>query len=241
MPNTRFKVQSRTGWVVRLPIVRALCGRGIPETREVLQMAEERLEEAHAMAKADDVRVQDHVEVASALVLGLKLQQTVGQEGFRIFQPRSKTGRWKHQKKLIVKMIVVGQGEQGARCLHVRRPVVRNIVGKTIAHIRVASVEQQVDGVRADGADRKRVALAGQGVPSRWALPGDAGEAGGRGLDALAFLVFSELADVFVLEAVRGDLVAVLQDRPHRGRIEVTSKPGETRFKVTLPIKLVRE
>jgi hypothetical protein len=74
---------------------------------------------------------------------------------------------------------------------------------------------------RADGADRKRVALAGQGVPSRRALPGAAGEAGGRGLDALAFLVFSELADVFVLEAVRGDLVAVLQDRPHRGRIDI--------------------
>ena len=76
--------------------------------------------------------------------------------------------------------------------------------------------------MRADGADRKRVALAGQEVPSRRALPGDVGEAGGRGLDALAFLVFSELADVFVLEAVRGDLVAVLQDRPHHGRIDVS-------------------
>src|SRR5262249_9631476 len=29
-----------------------------------------------------------------------------------------------------------------------------------------------------------------------------------------------ELADVFVLKAMRGDLVAVLEDRPHRGRIE---------------------
>src|SRR5215475_11867287 len=172
-------------------------------------MTEERLEEAHAMAKADDMRVQDHAEIESALVLGIKLQQTVGQEGFRIFQPRSKTGRWKHQKKLIVKMIVVGQGEQGARRTCGRRPVVRNIVGKTIAHIRVASVEQQVDGVRADGADRKRVALAGQRVPSRRTLPGDASEAGGRGLDALPLLVFVELADVFVLKAVRGDLVAV--------------------------------
>ncbi len=49
---------------------------------------EERLEEAHAMAKADDVRVQDQAEIASALVLGIKLQQTVGQEGFGVFQPR---------------------------------------------------------------------------------------------------------------------------------------------------------
>jgi hypothetical protein len=37
--------------------VRALGGRGIPDTREVVQMTQERFEEAHAMAKADDVRV----------------------------------------------------------------------------------------------------------------------------------------------------------------------------------------
>ena len=87
LPDTGFEVQSRTGRVLRLPIARALCGRGIPDAWEVLQMTEERLEEAHAMAKADDVRVQDHAEIASALVLGLKFQPTIGQEGFRIFQP----------------------------------------------------------------------------------------------------------------------------------------------------------
>ena len=143
------------------------------------------------MTKADDVWVQDHAEIASALVLGSKLQQTVGQEGLGVFQPRPQTGGREHQEKLIVKMIVVGQGEQGALGPHVRRPVVGNIVGETITHVRVASVEQQVDGVRADGADRKRIALAGQGVPSHRALPGEAGEAGGCGLDALPLLVFS--------------------------------------------------
>jgi hypothetical protein len=127
-------------------------------------------------------------------------------------------------------MIVVGQGEQGARRPHVRHPVVGNIVSQTVAHILIASVEQQVDGVRANGAYRKRVALAGQGIPPRRALPGDAGEAGGHGLNALALLVLVELADVFVLEAVRGDLMAVLQDRPHHGRIEFgdDSRDGES-------------
>ena len=119
------------------------------------------------MTKADDVRVQDHAEIASALMLGSKLQQTVGQEGLGVFQPRPQTRGREHQEKLIVKMIVVGQGEQGARRPHVRRPVVGNIIGETVTHVRVASVEQQVDGVRADGADRKRIALAGQGTIGR--------------------------------------------------------------------------
>src|SRR5207247_1436391 len=127
--------------VVRLPIVRALYGRGIPDTREVLQMAEERFEDAYAMTKADDVWVQDHAEIASSLVLSIKLQQTVGQKGLRVFQPRPQTGGREHQKKLIVKMVVVGQGEQGTRRLHVRHPVVGHIVGETIAHIFIASVE----------------------------------------------------------------------------------------------------
>src|SRR4029453_4562763 len=120
LPDTGFEVQNRTGRVLRLPIARALCGRGIPDAWEVLQMAEKLLEEAHAMAKADDVRVQDHAEITSALVLGIKLQQTVSQEGLGVFQPRPQTGGWEHQEKLIVKMIVVGQGEQGARHPHVR-------------------------------------------------------------------------------------------------------------------------
>ena len=78
LPDTGLEMQSRTGRVVLVPIACALYGRGIPDTRKVLQMAEERFEEAHAMAKADDVRVQDHAEIEPSLVLGIKLQQTVG-------------------------------------------------------------------------------------------------------------------------------------------------------------------
>jgi tetratricopeptide (TPR) repeat protein len=36
LPDTGFEVQSRTGRVLRLPIARALCGRGIPDAWEVL-------------------------------------------------------------------------------------------------------------------------------------------------------------------------------------------------------------
>src|SRR5262245_19228592 len=42
LPDTGFEVQSRTGRVLLLPIAHALCGRRIPDTREVLQMTEER-------------------------------------------------------------------------------------------------------------------------------------------------------------------------------------------------------
>jgi len=50
-------------------------------------MAEERFEEAQTVAKANDVRVDDHTEIAAASVLGVKLQHTVRQKGFGIFQP----------------------------------------------------------------------------------------------------------------------------------------------------------
>ena len=85
LPDTGFEAQRRPGRVARLPIVHALGRRGVPEIREAVQMAQERLEEAHAMAKADDVRVQDHAEIAPSLVLGIKLQQTVSQEGLGVF------------------------------------------------------------------------------------------------------------------------------------------------------------
>ena len=105
-------------------------------------MAEERVEEAHAMAKADDMRVQKHAEIASALILGVKLQRTIREEGLGVFQPRPQTRGREHQEKLIVEMIVVGQGQHGTRRLDLRHPVVGNVVGETVPHILIAGIDQ---------------------------------------------------------------------------------------------------
>jgi hypothetical protein len=50
-------------------------------------MAEERCEEAHAMAERNDMRMQDYAKITSSLVLSLKLQLAVGEEGLRVFEP----------------------------------------------------------------------------------------------------------------------------------------------------------
>jgi hypothetical protein len=105
LPDAGFEVQRRTGRILRLPIVRAACGRRVPEPREVSHMGEERFEEAQTVAKADDVGVYDHTEIASASVLGVKLECTVCQEGPGIFQPRTQAGWREHQEILIVKAI----------------------------------------------------------------------------------------------------------------------------------------
>jgi hypothetical protein len=70
-----------------MPVLRALASGRVPYAGKVLHMGEEGFEKPHAMAKADNVRVQDHAEIAPAAVLGVKLECAVGQEGLGIFQP----------------------------------------------------------------------------------------------------------------------------------------------------------
>jgi len=85
-------------------------------------------------------------------------------------------------------VIIVGQREQAAPGVDIRYPVVRHIVRQTVAHVGVASVDEEFDRVRADRADRKVIALTRQRIPASGALPGDPSQAVGRRLNTRPLL-----------------------------------------------------
>ena len=68
----------------------------------------------------------------------------------------------KHQKELIVEMVVVGQRQHRPTAGKVGDPVMRYIVSQAVPHIGVPGVEQQIHRVRADRPAGKRIALPRQ-------------------------------------------------------------------------------
>ena len=59
-----------------------------------------------------------------------------------------------HQEELVVEVVVIGQGENGTAAGEVAHPVMRRVVGQSVAEVRVAKVEQQID--RAGSPRRRR-------------------------------------------------------------------------------------
>src|SRR5271166_2202672 len=88
------------------------------------------------------------------------LAAPVAQPRIRVFEagPLAR----EHQKELVVEMAVIGQRQQGAAACEVADPIMRNVVGQSVAEIQVPRLEQQIDRVGADRADRVAVALPRQ-------------------------------------------------------------------------------
>src|SRR5579871_6873084 len=97
--------------------------------------------------------MQRHIEEAATFVLRDKLRPPVAEQEVRILQSRSAPR--KQCKELVIEMIVVRHGEDRARLVEICDAVVRSIVGRAIAHVAVALLDQKPCGVRTDRADGK--------------------------------------------------------------------------------------
>src|SRR5262249_46037068 len=103
---------------------------------------------------------QSQGERAATPVLSCKLAAPVAQQCIWVFEagPLAR----EHQKELVVEMVVIGQRQQGAAACEVADPIMRNIVGQSVAEIQVPRLDQQIDRVGADRANRAAVALPRQ-------------------------------------------------------------------------------
>src|SRR5205807_391109 len=89
----------------------------------------------------------DRMSVAAAPVLRVELGLPVAQQRVGILQTRSLARE--QEKELVIEVIVVGQGEDRAAAGEIAHPIVRRVVGETVAEILVAVLEQEIDRVRA--------------------------------------------------------------------------------------------
>ena len=105
--------------------------------------------------EGDGVGVQHHVEAASAQILGLEFAAPIAEERVRMLQSRTLGG--KQQKELIIEVIVVWQAEQCATACEIRDPPMRRIIGQAIAEPLVPRIQEQIHGMRTDGARCKFV------------------------------------------------------------------------------------
>ena len=131
------------------------------------------------------LRVDHHVEVPAAAILGGELGTPVAGEEIRVLHAGTAAGE--HAEPLVVEMVVVRQRQQGAAGGELADPVMRNVIGEPIAEVAIATVDQQVDRMRADRAAGERITLARQAEPAQRAGAGGfghpfrgGGEAGGR-------------------------------------------------------------
>jgi hypothetical protein len=85
----------------------------------------------------------------------------------------------------------------------------RDVVGQPIAEVGVAGLNQEVDRVRADRANRIPVVLPRQREPAGRCAARDVGEDLGRARDALPRLITLKPADILVPEAVCGDFMTL--------------------------------
>src|SRR5215469_18698257 len=127
LPNARGETQMRAGGVGFQPIPRALRRRRVPQARIPAQLGEKLIEYLQPVRPADVLRVQSHVEIAATPVLGCKLAAPVAQQCIWVFEagPLSR----KHQKELVVEMVIIGQRQQGTAACEIADPIMRNIVG----------------------------------------------------------------------------------------------------------------
>ncbi len=144
----------------RQPIAGALPAGRVPQAREAAQIGEKFVEQLQPVAPADMPRVQGHVEVTAALVLRIEFRLPVPRQGVGMLETGALAG--KHQKELIVEMVVIGQRQQRPPAGKVGDPVMRYVVGQAVPHIGVPGIEQQIHRVRADRPAGKRIALPRQ-------------------------------------------------------------------------------
>src|SRR5215472_6029435 len=160
LPNARRETQMRGGRIGFQPVARAFSRRRVPQARIPAQLGEKLIEHLQPVGPADVLRVQSHVEIAATPVLGCKLAAPVAQQCIWVFEAGSLARE--HQKELVVEVVVIGQRQQGAPACEVAYPIMRDVVGQSVAEIQVPRLEQQIDRVGADRADRVAVALPRQ-------------------------------------------------------------------------------
>src|SRR5437660_1341337 len=145
----RLQIEAQIGArrIGRQPIARALLAGRVPQAREVAQIGERFVEQLQPVAPADMPRVQGDVEVTAALVLRIEFRLPVPRQGVGMLETGALAG--KHQKELIVEMVVIGQRQQRPPAGKVGDPVMRYVVGQAVPHIGVPGIEQQIHRVRA--------------------------------------------------------------------------------------------
>src|SRR5215471_12193832 len=187
------------------PVARAFRRGRVPQARILAQLGEEFVEHLQSVRPTDVLRVQGHLEIAAALVLRCKLAAPVAQQRVRMFEAGSLARE--HQKELVVEVVIIGHCQQRAAADEVTDPIMRNVVGQSVAEIDVAGLEQEVDRVGADRADRIAIALPRQRKPAGRFASRDLGENLGRARDAPLLLIAAEPTDILMPEAVCGDLM----------------------------------
>ncbi len=124
------------------PMGGEVAAGGDPQAGVAAQVAEKLVEHLGAVGPAAVLRVQDHVEVAAPGILGGEFGAPVAGQEIGVVQAGALGGE--HAEPLVVEMIVVRQGQQGAAGGGVGDPVMRDVVGQAVAEIRVSGIDQQV-------------------------------------------------------------------------------------------------
>jgi hypothetical protein len=146
------------------PIPRAVRRGRVPQAGILAQLGEEFVQHVQSVGPADVLRVQGHVEIAAALVLRRKLTVPVAQQRVRVFEagPLAR----EHQEVLVVKVVVVRQCQQRAAAREIADPIMRDMIGESVAKVDVAGLKQEVDRVGADRANCIAVALPRERKPA---------------------------------------------------------------------------
>ena len=152
LPNTGLELPQR---MMRGPVRGKRTARWIPQSGMGSQISQKLVQHPQPVREGDGVGVQHHVEAASAQILGLEFAPPIAEERVRMLQSCSLGG--KQQKELIVEVIVIRQAEQRATACEIRDPPMRRVIGQAIAEPLVPGIQEQIHGMRTDGAGRKLV------------------------------------------------------------------------------------
>ena len=152
LPDTRLEIPQR---MMRGPVCGECAARWIPQSGMGSQIRQKLVQHPQPVREGDGVGVQHHVEAASAQILGLEFAAPIAEERVRMLQSRTLGG--KQQKELIIEVIVVWQAEQCATACEIRDPPMRRIIGQAIAEPLVPRIQEQIHGMRTDGARCKFV------------------------------------------------------------------------------------
>src|SRR5580698_5847091 len=121
LPDRGLELEMRRGREGLRPVLRAVGAGRVPQLRQALRVVEELLEHVQPVGPRDRVRMHDDREMAAALVLRIELSLPIAVERVGILEAGALARE--QQEELVVEVIVVGQGEDGAAAREVAHPV----------------------------------------------------------------------------------------------------------------------